>query len=98
MGRYLALWEVDRGRIPVDPKERGIGWSGLMTLVRRHLEQGPFRSWGAFIGEESGYVLCEGGEVEVMKALQEYVPFVRFRLHPLATEEQTNRMIEGLSV
>ena len=23
MGRYPALWEVDRNRIPIDPKERG---------------------------------------------------------------------------
>jgi hypothetical protein len=23
MGRYPALWEVDRNKIPIDPKERG---------------------------------------------------------------------------
>ena len=26
MGRYLYLWEIDRTKIPVDPKERGVGF------------------------------------------------------------------------
>jgi hypothetical protein len=97
MGRYLVLWEVDRTRIPVDPRERGRGWAELMGSVRKHIEQGLFKSWGAFVGEESGYIVCEGDEVDLMKALQKYVPFVRFKLRPLASEEQINRMIEGLS-
>ena len=25
MGRYLSLWEIDKSKIPVDPKERGGG-------------------------------------------------------------------------
>jgi hypothetical protein len=68
-----------------------------MGAVRKHSEQGFFKSWGAFVGEESGYIVCEGDEVDLMMALQKYVPFVRFKLRPLASEEQVNRMIEGLS-
>jgi hypothetical protein len=97
MARYLALWEVERGKIAVDRRERGSGWAELMALVRQHTELGLFQSWGAFVGQESGYIVCEGDEVDVMNALQQYVPFVRFKLQPLATEEQVNRMIEGLS-
>jgi len=97
MDNYLALWEVDRTRIPADRKERGSGWAELMALVRQHLEQGVFTSWGAFLAEESGYLLCKGTELEVMNALQQYVPFVRFRVHALASEEQVNDMIKTLS-
>jgi hypothetical protein len=42
-------------------------------------------------------MLCEGSELDMMNALQQYCPFVRFKLHPLASEEEVNRMIEGLS-
>jgi hypothetical protein len=94
---YLTLWEVDRTRIPVDPKERGTGWAGLMHLVRQHIEQRLMTSWGAFIGEECGYAVWEGSEVDVMNAMQQYVPFVSFQTHPLASEQQVNDMIRQLS-
>jgi hypothetical protein len=35
MWKYLALWEIDQTRIPVDPKEQGAGWSALMAMVKK---------------------------------------------------------------
>ena len=40
MGKYLLLLEVDRTRIPIDPKERGAGWGLLMAMVRQDIEKG----------------------------------------------------------
>ncbi len=97
MARYMALWEVDRTRIAVDRKERGTGWAGLMAMVRQDIEQGLFTSWGEFLGEECGYAVCEGTELDVLNALQRYVPFVKFTVRPLASEEQVNEMIRALS-
>ena len=37
MGKYLVLWEVDQTKIPIDPKERGAGWSFLMAMVRQDI-------------------------------------------------------------
>ncbi len=97
MGSYLTTWEVDRTRIPTDRNERGTGWAGLMNMVRQHIEQGLMTSWGAFVGEECGYAVWEGSEVAVMNAMQQYVPFVRFKTHPVASEQQINDMIRELS-
>ncbi len=97
MGRYLALWEVDQTKIPIDPKERGGGWSLLMAMVRQDIERGITKEWGAFVGERNGYSVFEGSEVEVMNALQQYVPFCFFKVHPIATESQVNEMIKALS-
>lgn len=33
MGRYLSLWTIDWTKIPVDPKERKIGFDMLMGLT-----------------------------------------------------------------
>jgi hypothetical protein len=96
MGRYLATWEIDHTKIPIDPKERGTGWSFLMGLVRQDFEKGITKDWGAFIGESNGYVVMEGTDLEVMKALQQYVPFCIFKLHPIATENNVNQMIKGM--
>jgi hypothetical protein len=37
MGRYLLLWEIDRTRIPVDPKERGVGFNMLLEMVKQDI-------------------------------------------------------------
>ncbi|MBW2053447.1 MAG: hypothetical protein JRI85_14585 [Deltaproteobacteria bacterium] len=97
MGKYLVLWEVDQTKIPMDPKERGAGWGALMAMVRQDLEKGNVKDWGAFVGETGGYNISEGSEVEIMKIHQQYVPFITFKVYPVATEDQTNEMIKALS-
>jgi hypothetical protein len=97
MGKYLVLWEVDHTKIPLNPKERGEGWGILMAMVRQDIEKGLTKDWGSFVGETKGYAINEGTEVEVMKGLQQYVPFCIFKVFPIATEKQVNEMIKGLA-
>ena len=97
MPRYFLLWEVDPAKIPINPKERGAGWAALMNMVRQDREKGITKDWGAFVGESKGYAVNEGSELEVMKALQQYVPLVRFQVHPVASEGQVNEMIKDLT-
>ena len=97
MGRYLLLWEVDRARIPTDPKERGAGWGLLMAMVRQDKEKGISKDWGAFVGETNGYAVAEGTEVEVLNMTAQYGPYVAFKVHPIASESQVNEMIRALS-
>ncbi len=97
MAKYLVLWEVDQAKIPINPKERGAGWAALMKMVRQDLEKGLTKDWGAFIGENKGYAINEGSELEVMKGIQQYIPFVRFQVHPIASEDQVNEMVKALT-
>jgi len=96
MGKYLVLWEVVQTQIPIDPKERGEGWGILMAMVRKDIEKGIIKDWGAFVGEKGGYHVAEGTELEVMNQLQQYVPFCTFKVHPIATESLVNDMIKAL--
>ena len=68
-----------------------------MALTRQDIEKGITKDWGSFVGETRGYSVLEGTEVEVMTALQQYVPFCIFKMHPIATESQVNEMIKALS-
>ena len=97
MGKYLLLWEVDRARIPTDPKERGAGWGLLMAMVRQDIEKGVSKDWGAFVGETNGYAIAEGTELEILNMTAQYGPYVSFKVHPIASESQVNDMIKGLS-
>jgi hypothetical protein len=97
MGKYLLLWEVDRARIPTDPKERGAGWGMLMAMVRQDIEKGVSKDWGAFVGETNGYAVAEGTEIEILNMTAQYGPYVSFKVHPIASESQVNDMIKALS-
>jgi len=97
MGKYLMIWEIDTTKIPINPKERGAGWNALMEMVKQDIKKGINKDWGAFVGEVKGYAVMEGSEVEVMNALQQYVPFVHFMAHPIASVSQVDEMIKGLT-
>ena len=97
MGKFLVLWEVDQTKIPIDPKERGDGWSLLMAMVNQDVEKGITKDFGAFVGQNNGYSVHEGTELELMNTLAQYVPFCIFKVHPVASESQVNEMIKGLS-
>jgi hypothetical protein len=97
MGKYLMLWEIDTTKIPVSPKERGGGWNLLMGMVKQDIKKGLNKDWGAFVGEINGYAVLEGTEVEIMNSLQQYVPFVHFKVHPVASVSQVDEMIKALT-
>ena len=96
MGKWLVLWELDESKIPVDPKERGSAWQMLMALVKQDLEEGTGKDWGAFVGEHRGYTIHEGTQAEIAVTLQQYVPFVHFRVNPIETVGQVEQLIEAL--
>ena len=98
MGKYLVLWEVDKSRLPISPKERGAGWGVLMKYVGESLKEGGItKSWGAFVGEIRGYAIWEASELEILIEAQKYVPWVTFETHPIATAEQINEMIKEIT-
>jgi hypothetical protein len=97
MAKYLLLWEIDTTKIPASPKERGAGWKALMEIVKQDMKKGFTKDWGAFVGELRGYAIDEGSELEVMNALQQYTPFVHFKVHPIASVSQVDEMIKALT-
>ena len=97
MGKYLLLWEVDRTKVPISPKERATGWSALMSMVKQDLKKGVLKDWGSFVGELNGYTVAEGTEVEIGIMIQQYVPFVFFKVHPIGSVSHMDELLEALS-
>ena len=97
MGKYLLLWKIDPTRLPVSAKERGAGWKGFMEMIKQDIKKGLIKDWGTFIGELSGYAVNEGSELEVMNAVQQYTPFVHFKVHPIGSISQVEEMIKAMT-
>ena len=95
-GRYLIIWEMDQSKIPIDPKTRQAAWTPLVAMVKQNIQTGLTISWGAFVGETRGYTVMEGTVQEVHDALFIYVPFVIFKVYPLATLDEVGKMIQGI--
>jgi len=95
-GTYLIIWELDQTKISIDPKERAAGYVALMAMVRKDHERGIATSWGRFIGDPRGYTLLEGTELEVMLVLEQYVPFVTYKVYPIASMSRVNEMIKAM--
>ena len=97
MGKYLLLWEIDPTKIPVDLKERGGEFGALMKVIKQDMKEGLLKDWGLFVSEHKGYSVVQGTEVEVIKAIQRYTPFVCFAAHSIASVTQAGEMIKALN-
>ena len=97
MNKYLLLWTLDPAHIPNDSRERGKGWEILMDMIKNDREKGILRDWGAFPSEGRGYSVVEGPMLEVMKMTEQYVPFVRFEIHPATTMDDAEKFIRHLT-
>ena len=97
MGKYLVLWELDPTKVPVDPKERAAGWSGLLNMVKKDFEKGTMKDYGAILGESRGYTIFEGSDLDIDITLQQYVPYVKFETHPIRSVSDVEEMLRAMS-
>jgi len=97
MGKYLMLWEVDQTKIPIGPQERGSGWGPLLDMVKEDLRKGILKEWGIFVGENNGFAVAEGNEVEIGNMVQRYVPWVIFKARAVASVNQVDAIIKELT-
>ena len=97
MGKYLVLWEIDASRLPVGRKERAAGWKALLGFIKKDIEDGLTLEWGSYVGELRGFSIFEGDEVEINVRLQQYSPFVTFKLRAITSVEQAEQLIEAMA-
>ena len=96
MPRYLLFWEVDPSKAPVDAKERGAAWSMMLDMIGEDQKKGLMKDWGNFVGELKGYSVVEGTEVEIGRMVQQYIPFVAFTTHAVASMSQVKEVTSAM--
>jgi len=97
MAKYLLLWELDTSKVPIDPKERGAAWSAMLDGVKQDIKEGVYIDWGSFLGENRGYMVYEGSEMELEKHLQQVVPFITFKVYRIMSVEQIAELAKSLT-
>ena len=97
MAKCHLFWSLDSNRVPVDAKERGDAWGLMMALVKKDMESGLVKDWGAFTSEGQGYCIVDGTNVEIMKMTEQYVPYINFEIKPASTVEEVDELLKHLS-
>jgi len=97
MPKYFMTWEIDTSKVPISREERAAAWGPMVAMVKQGMEEGRIKEWGAFVGEMSGYSIAEGTEVEIGVFNQQWVPFVNFKVHPVATVSELEEIIAKLA-
>jgi hypothetical protein len=97
MAKYLMIWELDASKIPIGREDRAAAWTPMVAMVEQGIKDGYIKDWGIFVGESRGYSIAEGTEAEIALFNQQWVPFVDFKVHPVATIKDIRKVIEGLS-
>jgi len=97
MPKYLITWEVDPNRVPLDLKERGALWSGMVAMIKQQISDGITTDWGGFVGENKGYSVGETSELELAKLLQQFYPYVLFEVHQIASIDDIAELAKSLT-
>ena len=98
MTKYFMTWEVDPSKAPVDPKERGALWGGMVEMVKQEIRDGITSDWGCFVGETRGYSV--GGDqsaLDLAKTLQQFYPFVTFNVHEVLSVDDIGEVAKSLT-
>jgi len=97
MPKYFVTWEIDTSKVPISREERAAAWGPMIEMVKQGIKEGRIKEWGAFVGEMRGYSIAEGTEAEIGIFNQQWVPFVNFKVHPVATISDLEKVIQSLS-
>lgn len=101
MAKFLSLWEIDTTKMPDKPEEQIALYTKLLNMVKEDLEIKSKTvhkiDWGEFAGGGAGYGILEGTEQDIALSLMKYRPYVKFKLHPVLSLEQTLENVMKLS-
>jgi len=72
-----------------------------MTLerqaVEKDLEKEISKDWGSIVGEEKGYVIVEGTEMQIALLTQQNNPSVRFKTHLIMSVREVGDMRKAMA-
>ena len=65
--------------MPTKPTERSKVYMELVQIMRDGMERGV-RDFGLFVGENAGFIVFEGNEIELTLLCQQLYPYLQLRV------------------
>ncbi|MHC4458219.1 MAG: DUF3303 family protein [Planctomycetota bacterium] len=96
MAKYLVKWETDTTKIPDDPQARGELFIKMLEATKQALGNGQVSDWGQFVGGGKGYGIAEGDAVDVFKTLQQWAPYVTFKVQEVLSVDEVTKAVKSM--
>ncbi len=97
MPKFLVLWKVDPNKAPVNPKDRGAAWAGLLNVIKQDIRDGRLADFGTFPGEARGYMVATMSELDLGKSLQGFCPQLTYDNRVVLSVDETVEVVKSLS-
>jgi hypothetical protein len=96
MAKFLNLWEVVPGSMPVDPKQRAELLGKMMEMTKKALDDHQITDWGIFPGGSGGYAIGEGTAADTLKGTMQFAPYIRFTVHPVLSLKEMADVMKSM--
>lgn len=96
MAKYLILWETEWSKWPTDPKEQAALMGKQMELTKQGLDEGRVTDWGIYAGAGAGYAITEGTAVDALRGATQYMPYVKFQVHPVLSINEVAELMKSM--
>ncbi|MCJ7444839.1 MAG: hypothetical protein MUO26_09970 [Methanotrichaceae archaeon] len=88
MTKFHVDWKKNPS-IPDDLANRAKQHISLLETVKADLKSGRITDWGQYCNLDSGYLLMEGTEADILTTLIKWTPHILFDVKPVANIDQT---------
>ncbi len=95
MPKYFITGEMDRNKLPTDPKERLAAIVKMLEIVKQSLKEGTISDWGWVIGESAFYVVSEKDWRVVGKFTGTW-PNIDCKVHQVASPDEMTELIKSM--
>jgi hypothetical protein len=98
MPRYLVIWEMDRSKIPADPKEHMMLMKNLSDMTKKWLKDNPGSQWGMSLDAGRGYALHTSAETwqDMSKHLLSFGPYIKGDFMQVLSIEEADEVLKSM--
>ena len=99
MPRYLSIWEMDRSKVPADPKERMAFLKKMLEMTKQALKDNPGSQWGISISGTEGFALSPARRKwqDAAKGAWTFAPFIKGKILQVMSAEEAEDVLNSMT-
>ncbi len=93
---WEANWPIIAGGYTADPEEAQKGRISMLEGIKKDIDSGVIKMWGASPAGGRGFMVFEGDEKELFAQLQKNVPRLKGKVEPMISIDEMISTLKGM--
>ena len=93
---WEANWPVIAGGFTADPEEAQKGRISMLEGIKKDIDSGVIKMWGASPVGGHGFMVFEGDEKELFALLQKTAPRLKSKVEPMIAIDEMISTLKGM--